>query len=105
MQEETNALIPSNDGNRELIKDAGKEIASRFPAQLAKHTTDIEVDISRAERLPLSELTSLGVGFASLPKAVRTVTTTTQVAGGQLLTVTDSLGRPLDVRVLQARTP
>lgn len=52
MQEETNALIPSNDGNRELIKDAGKEIASRFPAQLAKHTTDIEVDISRAERLP-----------------------------------------------------
>jgi hypothetical protein len=102
MQEETNALIPSNDGNRELIKDAGKEIASRFPAQLAKRTTDIEVDISRAERLPLSELTSLGVGFASLPKAVRTVTTTTQVAGGQLLTVTDSLGRPLDVRVLQA---
>jgi hypothetical protein len=63
MQEETNALIPSNDGNRELIKDAGKEIASRFPAQLAKRTTDIEVDISRAERLPLSELTSLGVGF------------------------------------------
>ena len=102
MQEETNALIPSNDGNRELVKDAGKEIASRFPAQLAKHTTDIEVDISRAERLPLSELTSLGVGFASLPKAVRTVTTTTQAAAGQLLTVTDSLDKPLDVRVLQA---
>ena len=102
MQEETNALIPSNDGNRELVKDADKEIASRFSAQLAKHTTDIEVDISRAERLPLSELTSLGVGFASLPKAVRTVTTTTQAAAGQLLTVTDSLDKPLDVRVLQA---
>lgn len=102
MQEETNALIPSNDGNRELIKDAGKEIASRLPTQLTKHTTDIEVDISRAERLPLSELTSLGVGFASLPEAVRTVTTTTQTAGGQLLTVTDKLGNPLDVHVLQA---
>lgn len=102
MQEETNALIPSNDGNRELVKDADKEIASRFSAQLAKHTTDIEVDISRAERLPLSELTSLGVGFASLPKAVRTVTTTTQAAAGQLLTVKDSLDKPLDVRVLQA---
>ena len=102
MQEETNALIPSNDGNRELVKDADKEIASRFSAQLAKHTTDIEVDISRADRLPLSELTSLGVGFASLPKAVRTVTTTTQAAAGQLLTVTDSLDKPLDVRVLQA---
>lgn len=102
MQEETNALIPSNNGNRELTKDAGKEIASRLPAQLAKHTTDIEVDISRAERLPLSTLTSLGVGFASLPEAVRTITTTTQIADGQLLTVTDSLGRPLDVRVLQA---
>ena len=58
--------------------------------------------MSRAERLPLGQLAALGVGFGSLPEAVRTVTSTTQIAGGQLLSVTDKLGNPLNASVLQA---
>ncbi|MGI6535100.1 MAG: hypothetical protein ACOX12_01585 [Eggerthellaceae bacterium] len=103
MQEEKNAEIAPKDDDRELGKGAGEGIARRSTSiHPSSHTTDIEVDISRAERIPLGELASLGTGFASLPEAVRTVTTTTQTAGGQLLTVTDKLGNPLDVNVLQA---
>lgn len=58
--------------------------------------------MSRAEKIPFGQLASLGAGFSSLQESVRTVTSTTQIAGQQLLTVTDKFGNPLDVNVLQA---
>ena len=36
--------------------------------------TDIKVDMSKAVKVPLAELTALGASFASLPEVFRTVT-------------------------------
>ena len=62
--------------------------------------TGQEADVSSAIKLPLSYLPELGVAFASLPEAFRTVTNT--VSAPTLLQVTDKFGNPLDPSILQA---
>ncbi len=103
MQESAGGQIVP-DGDEEKLSVLRREELARRATSIEPDvfSTDIEVDMSRAERLPLGQLAALGVGFGSLPEAVRTVTSTTQIAGGQLLSVTDKLGNPLNASVLQA---
>ena len=58
-----------------------------------------EIDVSGAVKLPLSHLPELGVAFASLPEAFRTVTSTVSVP--TLLQATDKFGNLLDPSILQ----
>lgn len=103
MQESAGGQIVP-DGDEEKLSVLRREELARRATSIEPDvfSTDIEVDMSRAERLPLEQLAALGVGFGSLPEAVRTVTSTAQIAGGQLLSVTDKLGNPLNASVLQA---
>lgn len=70
-------------------------------AETAIHiaSTDIEVDVAGAFKLPLDQITALGVGLGSLPTMFRSVTTTINVP--TLLQATDKLGNSLDPSVLQ----
>ena len=103
MQEGAGGQIVPNGDEEKLSVLRKKELARRATSiEPDVFSTDIEVDMSRAERLPLEQLAALGVGFGSLSEAVRTVTSTAQIAGGQLLSVTDKLGNPLNASVLQA---
>ena len=63
-------------------------------------STDIEVDVSNAIRLPFDQIPALGVAFGSLPTMFRSISTTINVP--TLFQVTDKLGKPLDPSVLQA---
>lgn len=62
--------------------------------------TDIRVDMTKATKVPLAELTALGAAFASLPEAFRTVTQTVQVSGEGLYRVTDVAGKAIDASAL-----
>ena len=62
--------------------------------------TDIKVDMSKAVKVPLAELTALGASFASLPEVFRTVTQTVQVSGEGLYRVTDAAGKAIDASAL-----
>lgn len=70
-------------------------------AETAIHiaSTDIEVDVAGAFKLPFDQITALGVGLGSLPTMFRSVTTTINVP--TLLQATDKLGNSLDPSVLQ----
>lgn len=70
-------------------------------AETAIHiaSTDIEVDVAGVFKLPLDQITALGVGLGSLPTMFRSVTTTINVP--TLLQATDKLGNSLDPSVLQ----
>ncbi|WP_270356032.1 hypothetical protein [Adlercreutzia equolifaciens] len=68
-------------------------------AEIHLAVTDIEVDASDSFKLPLDQITALGVGLGSLPTMFRSVTTTISVP--TLLQATDKLGNPLDPAVLQ----
>ncbi|MBR3160177.1 MAG: hypothetical protein IKF14_13920 [Atopobiaceae bacterium] len=61
-------------------------------------------DLSRAVKVPISEISALGVAFASLPAAFRTVTTTANldIAGDNLCFLFDAGGNPLPVDALQS---
>lgn len=68
-------------------------------AEIHLAATDIEINTDKAFRLPLDQITTLGVGFSSLPTMFRSVTTTINVP--TLLQATDKFGNPLDPSVLQ----
>lgn len=70
-------------------------------AETAIHlaSSDIEVAVAGAFKLPLGQITTLGVGPASLPAMFCSVTTTINMP--TLLQATDKLGNPLDPSVLQ----
>lgn len=59
---------------------------------------------SRAVKVPISEISALGVAFASLPAAFRTVTTAANldIAGENLCLLFDAGGNPLPVDALQS---
>lgn len=61
-------------------------------------STDIEVNVDNAIKLPLDQMSSLGVGLDSLPTMFRSVTTT--INAPALLRVTDKAGNPLDPSLL-----
>lgn len=61
-------------------------------------STDIEVDVDNAIKLPLDQIPALGVGLSSLPTMFRSVTTT--INAPALLRVTDKAGNPLDPSAL-----
>ena len=68
--------------------------------EFAPEFTDIKVDMTRATKVPLAELTALGTSFSSLPEAFRTVTQTVQVSGEGLYRVTDVAGKAIDASAL-----
>lgn len=57
--------------------------------------TDIEVDTDGSFKLPLDQVSALGVGLGSLPAMFRSVTTTINVP--TLLQATDKAGNLLDI--------
>lgn len=64
--------------------------------------TDIEINLSRATKIPFDQIASFGVAFASLPDAFRTVTQTTTLSGTTgLLQAFDNAGNLLDISRLQ----
>ena len=87
-------IQPSSDERTKLVVDNLPEI------EICLAPTRQEVNVSGAIRLPLTHIPELGVAFASLPKAFRTVTTTVSVP--TLLQATDKLGNPLDPSMLQS---
>lgn len=85
----------------EAIETKKQAIAGQFMSmEFTSEFTDIKVDMTRATKVPLSELTALGTAFASLPEAFRTVTQTVQVSGESLYRVTDAAGRAIDASAL-----
>lgn len=58
-------------------------------------STDIEVDVASAFKLPLGQMAALGVGLGSLPAMFRSVTTTIDMP--TLLQATDKAGNLLDI--------
>lgn len=85
----------------EAIETKKQAIAGQFMSmEFTPEFTDIKVDMTRATKVPLSELTALGTAFASLPEAFRTVTQTVQVSGESLYRVTDAAGRAIDASAL-----
>lgn len=62
--------------------------------------TEQKVDVSNAIKLPLDHINELGMAFASLPSAFRTITTT--VTTPTLLEATDKFGNPLNPSILQS---
>ena len=71
------------DGNDEQLIDSRKReiVRQACEAEFELCNTDIEVDLSQATRLPLAEIASLGVGFASIPEVFRTAVSTVSVSG------------------------
>ena len=64
-------------------------------AEIHLATTDIEVDTDGSFKLPLDQVSALGVGLGSLPAMFRSVTTTINVP--TLLQATDKAGNLLDI--------
>lgn len=101
MQENEAVHIHANQNEPIDIRSA-KLAKQVLDIDFISQNTDIEVDIDQAIKLPFGELESLGVAFASLPKAFRTVTQTIDIPTQGLFRVTDKLGNPLDVSILQS---
>lgn len=81
-------------------EDARKELAARQLQELEPYLTPAEqpVNVSGAIKLSLDKLPELGIAFASLPSAFRTITTMVNVP--TLLQATDKLGNPIDPSIL-----
>lgn len=96
------------DDKRPSDKDGGGELSKRAAANLGDSlqkdgsSTDIEVDMSQVVRIPLGNLSSLGVGFASLPEAARTVSTTTTSSAAGLFRAVSKGGEQLTASRLYA---
>lgn len=90
----TENVQPTND------EDARKELAARQLQELEPYLTPTEqpVNVSGAIKLSLDKLPELGIAFASLPSAFRTITTMVNVP--TLLQATDKLGNPIDPSIL-----
>ncbi len=86
-------IRPLNDGSRE------NQIRQRLSeTEILLASTDIEVEVSNAIRLPLDQIPSLGVGLGSLPEIFRSITTTADTP--TLLQAFDKSGNPLSPSVL-----
>lgn len=75
-----------------------KELAKRLSSlemQLDSTEVDIKVDRDKAIAVPIDQLPALGVAFASLPEAIRTMIGTASLPNN-LFTITDALGNPID---------
>lgn len=83
--------------NNEVANDQIRKQLSSTDIHLA--STDIEVDVSNAIKLPFDQIPALGVALGSLPEVFRTVTATFDVP--TLLQATDKFGHPLDPSILQ----
>lgn len=61
------------------------------------------LDLSHAMKVPISEISELGVAFSSLPTALRTITTTANlsISGDNLCCLLDSKGNPVPFESLQ----
>lgn len=81
-------------------EDARKELGARQLQELEPYLTPAEqpVNVSGAIKLSLDKLPELGIAFASLPSAFRTITTMVNVP--TLLQATDKLGNPIDPSIL-----
>lgn len=75
-------------------------IEQSFSIDLDKSVTDIQVNASRATKLPFDELMSLGTAFSSLPEAFRTVKGAATVSGEGLFRVTDEFGNAINAKNL-----
>ena len=63
---------------------------------------DEPIDLSRARKVPIGQIASIGTAFASMPDAFRTVTqTVTTPSGGTLLQALDKASNVLDISQLQ----
>ena len=97
MQENELKVIPQ----KEAIEAKKQAIAEQaMSMEFTPEFTDIKVDMAKATKVPLAELTTLGAAFASLPEAFRAVTQTVQVSGEGLYHVTDAAGRAIDASAL-----
>ncbi|PLS27655.1 hypothetical protein [Bifidobacterium parmae] len=78
-----------------------KEIAKSLSSIKVKlESLDIDVDTDKAIAIPLDQLPALGVAFASLPNAIRTVVGSVSVPDN-LFFVNDAFGNPLNAAALQ----
>ncbi len=64
-------------------------------AELQLAPVEMHVDLARATKVPLAEITSLGGGLASVSEVFRTVTATTEIPANGLFTPVNSAGLPL----------
>lgn len=81
-------------------EDARKELAARQLQELEPYLTPTEqpVDASGAIKLSLDHLPELGIAFASLPAAFRSIATSVSVP--TLLQATDKFGNAIDPSIL-----
>ena len=95
MADESNQ--PTNDNERkELIR---QQLAN---TEIALAPFEESVDLSRAKKIPLGQIASIGAGFVSMPAAFRTVTQTVIMdGGGTLMKAFTKDGVPLDISMLQ----
>lgn len=82
--------------NNEAAGDQIRKQLSSTNIRLA--STDIEVDVSNAIKLPFDQIPALGVALGSLPEAFRKITTTFDVP--TLLQPTIKEGMPLNPSIL-----
>lgn len=67
--------------------DNRKELIAQQLSQLTIHptSTDIEINLDNAVKVPFEQITALGTAFASVPEFFRTTTTQVGEQGGELL--------------------
>lgn len=84
------------------MEGARKDLVARQLEELGPRLAVAEraVDVSGAIKLSLDSLPALGIAFASLPSAFRTITTTINVP--MLLQATDKFGKPIDPSILHS---
>lgn len=94
----------SEENTKEISQVSNEAANDQISQQLSSMdiclaSTDIEVDISSAIKLPFDQIPALGVALGSLPEAFRKITTTFDVP--TLFRATDKYGNWLDSSVLQ----
>lgn len=82
--------------NNEVAKTQIRQQLSSMDIRLA--STDIEVDVNNAIKLPFDQIPALGVALGSLPETFRTITTTLDVP--TLLQATTKDGLPINPAML-----
>lgn len=94
-----NEIVVSAEGDDNNQLDVRKsEIANQLASfTFTPESTDIEVKLDTATRIPLTELSTLGTGLASLGDLNRTITQTVSIPGKGLLQAFDANGNLLDL--------
>lgn len=95
MTDELTQSEPTSDNN--LAEAQIRQQLSSMDIRLV--STDIEVEVNNAIKLPFDQIPALGVALGSLPETFRTITTSFDVP--TLLQATDKFGNPLDPSILQ----